>query len=283
MQTADLHFHTSHSDGKKSVEEVVRLLMEARKVGLSIAVLTDHDGVYGYEAFANAVSKYWTPICASELSCGYFDSEKGRERELHLLVYGLNPNDSELQKKFQNFKSARRERFFKICEKLREGGYAIDAETIARNHSGSLGRPHIAEALVDLGAVRSRQEAFDKFLNDQSPFNVKKWRLPLDEAVNYAKRHGARTSIAHPGQYGFREAQLKDFKDIGVDAIEIVHPRHTQDDRNYYEDAAKRFGFWMTGGSDFHGVAEDQRNGVPTLGRTEYPLSWAKKFLGDLL
>jgi len=283
MNCADLHFHTTHSDGRSTVEEVVRLLSEARKAGLGLAVLTDHDGVQGFADYAEATRGFWKPICASELSCGFFDPTEKRERELHLLVYGLDPQDKELQRIFSQFRESRKERILRICDALNRDGIAIDAHSLVAAHGGTLGRPHIADRLIEMGVVATRSEAFDKYLHDGSPYCVKKWRLPLEDAVRRAKAMGAKTSAAHPGQYGFREAVLERFKEIGVDAIEVIHPRHTQDDRNFYEAAAKRYGFKMTGGSDFHVTSVDQRDGIPTLGRTEYPLSWARDFLGDLL
>ncbi|MDB5037568.1 MAG: hypothetical protein JWQ35_1096, partial [Bacteriovoracaceae bacterium] len=114
-------------------------------------------------------------------------------------------------------------------------------------------------------------------------FVVKKWRFPLEEAVLYAKKKGCKTSIAHPGQYHFREKELQTFKDIGVDAIEVYHPRHAPSDSGYYDAAANRYGFLTSGGSDFHSADSDVLGELPSLGRSFYPLDRAKKFLGDFL
>lgn len=285
MKCADLHFHTKNSDGKHSVEWVTIRLKEAVLQGLGLAVLTDHDGIGGYEAFAESVSTYWHPICASELSCTFFDDERKAFRELHLLMYGINPREPEIQKWFEKFKIERANRFFKICEKFREAGYQIDGDKIAAKHQGVLGRPHIADALVEAGIVKNRHEAFEKFLHDGHPFNVPKWRFPLEEAVAYAKKNGCKTSVAHPGQNKFSEKVIRKFKDVGVDAIEIYHPRHTQDDRNFYGGLARQLNLSMTGGSDFHTDETDCVAGskIPSLGRTSYPLDLAEKFLGDFL
>jgi predicted metal-dependent phosphoesterase TrpH len=99
----------------------------------------------------------------------------------------------------------------------------------------------------------------------------------------YAKANGCKTSIAHPGQYGFKEPILKIFKDLGVDAIEAYHPRHTPDDTRYYLELARRLNFQVSGGSDFHTNETDLVGSTPSLGRTQYPLEAAKKFLGDLI
>jgi hypothetical protein len=282
LQTADLHFHSTHSDGKHSVAWVIEHLGKARAGGLGLGVLTDHDIIAGYEEFSEGVNQWWTPLCASELSCTFQDS-LGRERELHLLVYGLSPTESELRQMLQIFKAERSARFFKICEKLNEAGYKIDGTAFASRHPGVLGRPHVADALIEAGYASSRTDAFERFLKDSSPYFVKKWRFPLEEAVRYAKQHGCKTSIAHPGQYRFKDPELSKFKDLGVDAIEIYHPRNPISEVPYYLEAARRFGFKISGGSDFHFDQLDRVESKPSLGRTKYPLEDAKKFLGDLL
>jgi len=283
MKCADLHFHTTHSDGKHSVAQLVDWLKAQQKSGLSLGVLTDHDGVFGFEEFSEATKKWWPSLCASELSCGFKDPQTNEERECHLLVYGLDPKDSNLIGLFQKFREARRNRFFKICDKLKEKGMVIDAEKIAREHPGSLGRPHIADALVELGAVQSRNEAFEKYLKSDRPFVVAKWRLPLEEAMSVAKKMGAKASIAHPGQYGFELPQLSYFRDIGVDAIEIFHPRHDAEKTQHYLELSHKMGFKRSGGSDFHTRETDLCNGLPSLGQTQYALEEAKAFLGDLI
>jgi predicted metal-dependent phosphoesterase TrpH len=254
-----------------------------RASGLELAVLTDHDNLEGFQEWKDLVQSWWKPIGASEVSCEFYDPVVGRRRELHFLVYGINPEDQEFQQWAQEFRKSRHQRFFQIADKLKAAGFAIDAEAIAKSHPGVLGRPHIADALVNSGAIKTREEAFTKFLGDQSPFYVKKWRLDLEEAVKFAKRKGYKTSVAHPGQYDFKDIQLKIFKDIGVDAIEVFHPRHDLDDFHFYRDAAKRYGFEITGGSDFHTGDTDRVGEMPSLGRTEYLLDDARKFLRDFL
>jgi predicted metal-dependent phosphoesterase TrpH len=280
-QTADLHFHTTFSDGKHSVAWVTKHLNEARAAGLEFATLTDHDGFSGFDEFEVDTRKWQKPICASELSCTY--SDRGISKELHLLIYGLDPHEPELKKWVETFRVERETRFLKICEKLNKAGYPIDAAKVAAKHGGVLGRPHVADALVEMGVVRDRSDAFDRFLKEGAPYCVPKWRFPLEDAIRYAKKHGCKTSIAHPGQYKIKEDLLSNWKDLGVDAIEIYHPRHTTDDRTYYLTIAKRLGFHISGGSDFHTDETDLVGAYPSLGRTEYPLSEARIFLGDLL
>lgn len=256
-------------------------LREAHDSGLALAVLTDHDGFGGFTEFQTMTEKWQKAICASELSCTF--SDRGISKELHLLVYGLNPQEPALKKWVDTFRIERETRFFKMCEKLNQAGYPIDGAKVAAQHHGVLGRPHIADALVQIGAVRDRSDAFDRFLKEGAPYYVAKWRFPLEDAVRYAQKFGCKTSIAHPGQYGFKEELLKTWKDLGVDAIEICHPRHTLEDRQYYRGVASRLGFKISGGSDFHSDQHDLLAGRPSLGRTEYTYEEAQDFLGDLL
>lgn len=283
MKTADLHFHTTHSDGKHSVADILGFLKNARSSGLSLAVLTDHDGIEGFEEFKDGVKDWWPAICASELSCEFDCPATGATRELHLLVYGLNPIDQDLQKKFEAFRQARHDRFFRICERLTAAGIKIDAQAIAKAHPGVLGRPHVADALVAAGYAKDRADAFDRYLKAEKGFVVKKWRFPLVDAVQFARSKGWKTSIAHPGQYGFRDLELRYFKDQGVDALEIYHPRHKPEDQVYYREACRRYGFKSSGGSDFHDLDHDRLGNLASIGHTKYPLDEAKTFLGDLI
>lgn len=280
-QTADLHFHTTNSDGSHTVEWVARQLKMRHAQGLTLAVLTDHDGFSGYEEFEAATREWQRPICASELSCTF--SDRGISKELHLLVYGLDPHEREMHQFVGTFKKERESRFYKMCEKLNQAGYPIQATNVAAKHTGVLGRPHVADALVEMGVARDRPDAFARFLGEGAPYYVEKWRFPIEEAVRYAKKFNCKTSVAHPGQYGFKEELLKLWRDLGVDAIEVVHPRHTPQDQVYYREVAARLGFAISGGSDFHSEQFDLIQGQPSLGSAPYEFSEAKKFLGDLI
>lgn len=284
FESADLHFHSQYSDGKLSVDALIVHLREAASSGLRLAILTDHDSVASFSEYASGVKELWTPICASEISCTFYDADRSRDRELHLLVYGIDPQDAYLKSQFQKFKEARRDRFLKICENFRKGGYPLDGEALAKKFGGVLGRPHIADALIELGVVKTRAEAFDRFLHEGHHFFVPKWKFPLQDALSYAKKMNLRTSVAHPGQYKLTEKHLKEWKGWGLNGIECYHPRHSQEDTKYYLEVARRNDFLVTGGSDFHDPQNDTvSSGRLSLGRTAYTYAEAKKFLGDFL
>lgn len=284
MKTADLHFHSTFSDGKHSLEELSDWLDGAyRDANLGLAVLTDHDGVAAFESWKTLAKPWWPKVCATELSCEFYDPEEGRIRGLHLLAYGIDPQHLELQAYFKKFKESRAQRALQIVDKLKDAGIDIDVALLRQTSSGVLGRPHIADALIQQGIVATRHEAFERYLHDDSPYHVKKYRLDLGQACELARRLGWRTSVAHPGQHSFRERQLKAFKDLGVDALEIFHPRHCRDDLIFYRNQAQKLDFFVTGGSDFHDERSDRRGEVPSVGRTEYLLDDAKKFLRHLI
>lgn len=277
-----MHFHSLNSDGRHSVAWLRAQLKIATKQGLKFAALTDHDGVDGFEEFAAGLTD-WKPLCAAELSCTFKDPQSLQQRELHLLIYGLSSTDTDLRKYLDRFRKERVLRFFKICEKLKAAGIHVDAEKLSRTHPGLLGRPHVADALIEAGYAVSREDAFDKFLKDRGRFDVPKWRFDLEEAVDYAKRHGCRTSIAHPGQYDFRDKHLQYFKDIGVDAIEVYHPRHTESDLQYYQIKTAELKMMKTGGSDFHSESSDRFGDSPSIGRRGIPFDEVQVFLEPFL
>lgn len=280
METADLHFHSSHSDGRDSVDVLIRHIRRAVDTGLRLAVLTDHDDIQGSLEFCQKTSDLWPQLLACELSC-MLRGEGRSEQEVHFLVYGIREDDEVMRAYFARFKESRRERFIRICEKMIEAGYAIPLDKLLEKHGGMLGRPHIADALIDLGVVKDRGDAFMRFLNNASPFYVKKWAVPLEEAVQHCLRMGYLTSIAHPGQYKFQEKELRYFRSIGVHAIEAWHPRHSEEQIQRYQRWAKELGFEITGGSDYHDARMDLQGGNPSLGRTAYPFALANQFFSS--
>ncbi|TVQ77666.1 MAG: PHP domain-containing protein [Bradymonadales bacterium] len=282
MERADLHFHSLHSDGKHSVDFLCDWLAKQIQDGLQLAVLTDHDGVDGFEIFDRLSEAPWPSIRACELSCGV--SLRGAEStELHLLIYGLNETDAYLREAFQRFREERRTRFDEICRRLRADGYELAAEEVATEHKGVLGRPHVADALIRTGVVKSRKEAFDRFLSNSSKYLPKKWRIPIEEALTHCRKKGYRTAIAHPGIYGLKREHLVVLKDWGLDAVEVIHPKHKPSDEKFYRALADSLGLFVSGGSDFHDGETDLINGLPSLGRAPYSYSEARDFLAPFL
>lgn len=246
---------------------------------LRAAVLTDHDGVEGSALFFDALGERFPRICASELSCTAILPKREGIQELHLLVYGIDASDEDFRVEFKRFQQGREKRFDDMIESLRGSGYHLDVAGFKAQHQGVLGRPHVADALVAAGHATSRQDAFDRFLYDGSPHNIPKWRFDLSDAVTMARKKNCRTSVAHPGQYGFDRADFEYFKELGVDAVEVYHPRNSHDQRRTFLEWAKQLDFMVTGGSDFHDIRGDALAQEPTLGRLGCPWSDAENFL----
>lgn len=275
MKKADLHFHSTYSDGQHSIEWVVE---KAKAADVGLAVLTDHDGVKGFEEFKAAVNGAWPCICASELSC---TTSKGAE--LHLLSYGIDPEDGEVMNYLTQFEKERSDRFYKMIDLLKANGVAVDVEPVLKNVKGVLGRPHVADALMAAGSVQSRQEAFERYIGEGKPYFVKKWRFPVETALEMARNKNWKTSLAHPGPYHFHEPFISELKDLGLDAIEVIHPKHSKADQTYYRHMAANLGLQVTGGSDFHTFKTDKVGSSPSVGRTTYSEQQARDFLGELL
>jgi len=282
LERADLHFHSNNSDGKHSIEELSVWLEEQSGAGLKLAVLTDHDGCEGFPAFEEASAGHWPAIRACELSCE-LEFSQNRRSEIHLLIFGIQNEDNVLKGIFERFREDRKRRYFGICKKLEEAGYAVATDKIANAHKGVLGRPHVADALIEAGTVQSRQEAFDRFLTNRSKYLVPKWRVPVQEALSHSRRLGYRTSLAHPGIYGIQERHLETLKEMGLDAVELVHPKHGPAEEEMYRDIAQKLDLFESGGSDFHDARSDFRNGFPSLGRAPYSYDKAKEFLSPFL
>lgn len=277
---ADLHFHSTCSDGKHSVAWLTGELNSRPNLGL--AVLTDHDGVDGFDEFSKSLDSRIKTVRACELSC-YFQRAENLDQELHLLVYGIAKEDHYLNSIFEKFRHSRKDRFLEICRRLEMAGFKVDAEGFIKNHPGRLGRPHVADALIQAGHVQTRREAFERFLHAGSSYLVEKWRLDIEDVITHCKNKNYMTSIAHPGIYGLQRGDFLKLKKMGLVAIEVFHPKHAQSDHQKYMEIAKDLELKISGGSDFHASEFDKKEGQASLGRTQYPLEMAENFLGPIL
>ena len=178
---ADLHFHSTFSDGKYTPEFLANFL---NKKNVSIAALTDHDTVYGFNEFR----KYFQGIAISgvELSTHF------RNEDVHILGYGFNPQNEEISLCLNKYKDFRKERIYTICEKLNNINVNIVPETIFNMVDGktALGRPHVAEALMNAGFVNSMKEAFIEYIGYQCPAYVKKKEMSLEQAITLIHNAG---------------------------------------------------------------------------------------------
>lgn len=271
MRFADLHTHTYHSDGTRSPKEVVDV---ARSHGLTILCISDHDNLAAYfEIKKYADDCGVTLIPGIELSCAYADID------VHVLAYAFDAHDERIERRLEGFRETRHRRGHVMVDRLRTLGYEISLDRVEQLAAGgSLGRPHVARALVEAGYVASVSEAFDKLLGTGKPGYVEKERFRIGEAVSLIRSAGGVTSIAHPTLYPRHEQLVPQLLDAGIDAIEVMHPDVDDLNRERYTNLARFRGKFATGGSDDHGSVKTSE----TLGTIRVPETMIQPLLERL-
>lgn len=246
MRFADLHLHTTHSDGVRSPGEVVEL---ALRHSLSIIAISDHDQIAAFDEIASdAAGSGILSIPAVELSCAY------RGIDVHLLAYAFDPQNAPLQRRLEQFREVRRDRGRQMVENLVACGIPITLERVAELcGGGAMGRPHVARALVEAGVVTTIDEAFVQWLGPGCPGFASKARFDVSEAVDVIHRAGGVLSIAHPTIYPDDRRIVPEILDLGVDGIEVFHPQVDLESQRFYDELARYRGALVTGGSDDHG------------------------------
>jgi predicted metal-dependent phosphoesterase TrpH len=255
---ADLHLHSVHSDGLLAPGEVVA---RAGRAGLSAMALTDHDTVSGVAAARAAAPPGLEVIGGVELSSQW------RGREIHLLAYDVDPDDPALNEVLAGLRHERRVRAQKIVVRLNALGIPVTFEELEGNDGGtgtagasSIGRPHIAAAIVRHGAARSFDEAFSSFLRHGRPAHVPRSGVPVERALALARARGLPLVVAHPA-LNLSMEQLEELLALGFDGVEVFHPQQNEATRQRLLALAQRLGVVPTGGSDHHG--EGRRGAEP--------------------
>ncbi|MDP9114554.1 MAG: PHP domain-containing protein [Acidobacteriota bacterium] len=243
----DLHSHTNQSDGTFSP---VELLAEARRVGVRILAITDHDTFAGYD-LAKAAARE----AGVELLCGIEVSTKLHGQTAHLLGYFLGEGDlTPLRGWLAEMQASRRERNLRLVARLRELGIDITLAEARARGCGETGRPHFAQVLVEKGYVKTVQQAFDEFLGEAGKAYVDRREPQFAAGVEKIRSAGGIASLAHPVRLrGDVAALLPEMRDAGLNAIEAYHSDHTPEDTEKFLALAKQYGMLVTGGSDFHG------------------------------
>ena len=246
----DLQLHTTDSDGTWPWR---RVLEECLRLKLTAFAITDHDtAVRRDEICAWAAENGATAIPGIELST------RESDQTVHLLGYFLDGPLEKLESRLTYLREGRLSRNGKIIAKLRSIGVDVAEEDVFRIAGrGTVGRPHIARLLVEKGVVQTMQEAFDRFLCPGGAAYFPKDELPLREAIDLLHEAGAVTSVAHPGLLKRSpldiEVSLREWRGWGLDAIEAVYPSYSPEQTAFFHRMADKYGFLITGGSDFHG------------------------------
>ena len=241
----DLHTHTTVSDGTLSPTALVEL---AAKVGLAAIAITDHDHLGALPEARRAGDRLGVEIVAGvELSVSYGDAD------VHLLGYFVDPDEPRLAARLAQFRAVREERGRLIVEKLQALGVDIQMSDLPA--AQSVGRPHVAQALVAKGIVKSVDEAFQKWLGDGGPAYVEKAKMDGREAIALVHGAGGVAVLAHPGLLSdkVRYRALRELAAAGLDGVEVEHSRHSAEERRRLRDLAAELSLIETGGSDFHG------------------------------
>jgi predicted metal-dependent phosphoesterase TrpH len=233
--------------------------------GLSILAISDHDNLAAFfEIKSYADERGITLVPGVELSCGF------EGVDVHVLAYAFDPHDETIAQRLKRFRDTRQRRGHAMVERLRELGYPVSVERVEQLAAGgALGRPHVARALVEAGHVSSVSEAFDRLIGANKPAYVDKERFRIEEAAEMIRRAGGVTSIAHPTLYPNHTRLVPRLLDLGIDAIEVLHPEVREEDRERYTQIARFRNKFTTGGSDDHGTVKTQQ----TLGTVRVPES----------
>ena len=233
------------------------VVLAARAAGLDVLGLTDHDTAEGWEAAREAAEEVGLGLVPGmEISCEHAG------RSVHLLAYYPDPGHRPLQEALRLVLEGRDARTPRVCARLRELGIDIDEREVARRAGGAvaIGRPHIADTLVDLGVVAHRDEAFDRFLSPGRPAYVRRYAAPLEQMLRTVQDAGGVPVIAHPwGRHepaALQAEGLAGLQEHGLAGIEVDHQDHDADQRRILRGIAGELGLLVTGSSDFHGAGK---------------------------
>jgi predicted metal-dependent phosphoesterase TrpH len=246
--TADLHLHTTASDGRCSPSELVERASAAR---LAVIAVTDHDTTASVGAVRTAAA-----LCDIEVVAGIEITAVDAGRDVHILGYFIDPDAAGLGEFLTRARADRIARVEAIGARLAAIGRPIDVAAIvgdARTHGGrSIGRPQVARAMIAAGYAADMQDAFDHWLGNDGPVYVPRTGSSPEQVIAVVHAAGGLASLAHPGRTKI-DARIAALRDAGLDALEVFHSGHDEAQVTHYGAVADAFGLLVTGGSDFHG------------------------------
>ncbi|MBI5403820.1 MAG: PHP domain-containing protein [Ignavibacteriae bacterium] len=246
---ADLHIHSNFSDGKFSPAE---LIQKAKVKGFSAISITDHDNINAIDEAKMESEKYEIEVIPGiEFSTDYIG------KEVHVLAYFIDYKDTALIDFIKKIRNSRIERLRQMIHRLAGLNCLIDVNRFFDKFPSNitLGRPHLALEMVQNKFVKNYVEAFIKFIGDGKPAYVKKPNPEIKTVLGIISDLGGLSFIAHPGK-NFKNNQIQEIIDEGVDGIEIIHPSHTYTDTNFFQKVSAQNYLLESGGSDFHGIVK---------------------------
>jgi predicted metal-dependent phosphoesterase TrpH len=270
MSTVDLHLHSTASDGRLSPGEVVR---KAVGNGLAVIALTDHDSVEGIAAALETAKTFpsFTLIPGVEIN-----TDVG-EGEAHVLGYFIDYLHPELLVSLSNLRDSRVNRAQRMITKLNNLGFDIKWERVKEiAGDGSIGRPHIAQALLEKGYIKTFQEAFNKYIGHGCPAYADREKISPVDAVTLVSRAGGLPVLAHPFTLKDPESMIKELKANGLAGIECHYNGYSSEAVKMLLGWADNYGLIPTGGTDYHGL--NTANEVE-IGAVEVPMASAERLI----
>ena len=270
MARVDLHLHSTASDGRLSPAEVVH---KSAELGLTIIALADHDSVDGIApalAAANAFPRLKVMPCV-EIST---DVPSG---EVHVLGYFIDCTDHRLRTTLERFRNSRQKRARGMISKLGNLGIHIDWQRVQEiAGSGSIGRPHIAQAMLEKGYIASIKEAFVKYISRDGPAYAEREKMTPAEAVELILQAKGLPVLAHPFTINDPETMVVELKSVGLIGIEAYYNDYAGDVIDKLVALAEKHNLIATGGSDYHGLD----TGTETMiGGVDVPMESAERLI----
>jgi predicted metal-dependent phosphoesterase TrpH len=247
----DLHTHSLASDGTDTPGELIN---KAHASGITVLGLMDHDTVAGWDEATTYLRPGMSLVLGSEISCQTLDGTS-----VHMLGMLFDRDNSALSEVLATTRDNRLTRMNRIIARLNEAGYGISIEDVLAQLApgATLGRPHLADALIAKKLVASRDEAFAELLHNNSKYYISHYSPTPEDAIKLIKQAGGVAVIAHPlASLRGRTISIDSFKSMveaGLDGIEISHRDQSEDERELLREVVARYGIIATGSSDYHG------------------------------
>ena len=269
MAGYDLHTHSTYSDGVTTIEDNVAA---AAALGLEGIGITDHDTTAPFE-----VARAAADAAGIEAVLGTEFSAEEAGLSVHVLGYWIDPDDAPLATELDRLGDERTDRARRIVARFHDLGIPLSFDRVrALAGEAPIGRPHVAAAVVEIGAATDLREVFDRYLADGGPAYVEKHAVTPERAVELLVAAGGVAVLAHPGLYGDRGGEgglpcevIERMAASGLAGIEAHHPDHTEHQRASYAGVARALGLVVTAGSDHHGRGVEDRLGRATTAREQ--------------
>lgn len=287
MKAIDLHVHSTCSDGTLSPTELVDYAMEK---GLAAFALTDHDSVDGLEEAVEYAEKLKNHLYRQvpEVIPGIELSSEYQGQDIHVVGLFINYRDEIFQNRLREFVDSRTNRNKKMCSLLQQFGIPVTYEELLEAYPDSvITRAHYARFMLEKGYVKSRQEAFERYLGDHAPCFIPREKITPAQAVHLILQTGGAPVLAHPILYHMSEEHLdklvRELKESGLMGIEAIYSTYSAADERQIRALASKYDLFISGGSDFHGTNKpglDLGVGYGKLFASQELLREIKKTLG---